>query len=275
MNTNIELHQNMLFLPAGEFNMGVSVEQADQFANYFLNLQGGNNPYLFYNEIPAHPMKIKAFLISKNEVSNQEYLEFIEAGGYRKSEYWKELIAAKDLNLPAAGFDRVQSFVDQTGNTGPSTWKNGKYADGKANHAVDGVSWFEAVAYCRWKKVRLPNEAEWEYAARGTDQRIFPWGNAYDVLHQIQNGTSAKQDRSPFGVCDLATNVSEWVNDSWSLYAGSPLASHTYEEPMGVVRGGNNYSSSYERLTTFRRMLSRVERPAGVGFRCAADSMKQ
>jgi formylglycine-generating enzyme required for sulfatase activity len=275
MNTNIELHQNMLFLPAGEFNMGVSVEQADQFANYFLNLPAGNNPYLFYNEIPAHPMKIKAFLISKTEISNQEYFEFIEAGGYQKSEYWKELIAAKDLNLPGAGFDRVQSFIDQTGNTGPSTWKNGKYADGKANHAVEGVSWFEAVAYCRWKKVRLPNESEWEYAARGTDQRIFPWGNGYDVLKEIQTGAAAKKDRSPFGVCDLATNVSEWVNDSWTLYPGCPLATQTYDEPMGIVRGGNVYSSSYERLTTFRRMLSKVDRLPGVGFRCAADSIKQ
>ena len=275
MNTNIELNQNMLFLPAGEFQMGVSVEQADEFANYFLNLQAGNNPYLFYNEIPAHPMKIKSFLISKKEVTNQEYFEFIEAGGYQRSEYWKELIAAKELNLTGAGFDRIQSFVDRSGNAGPSIWNNGKYSSGKAENPVEGISWYEAVAYCRWKKVRLPSEAEWEYAARGTDQRIFPWGNAYDVLKEIQTGAAAKQDKSPFGVCDLATNASEWINDSWTLYPGCPLATQNYDEPMGIVRGGNNYSSLYERLTTFRRMLSKVERPAGVGFRCAADSMKQ
>jgi formylglycine-generating enzyme required for sulfatase activity len=159
---------------------------------------------------------------------------------------------------------------------------NGTFPEEKGDHPVEGVSWYEAAAYCRWKKVRLPSEAEWEYAARGTDHRIFPWGNVDQVLSQLKSGessgisgTGAGLDKSPFGLFDLAKNVSEWVSDSWSLYPGCPLASQSYDEPMGVVRGGNYRSSPYEMRTTFRRIRPRADRSAGIGFRCAADSKAQ
>ncbi len=282
MNTNMELNHSMLFVPAGEFSMGISTEQADQFAQKFLNLESGMNPYLFYNEIPVHPMKLKAFLISKNEVTNQEYLKFVQTGGYQNPDYWKELISVEEPNVPGSGADRIQVFVDKTGKPGPAVWQDGTFVKGKGDHPVEGVSWYEAAAYCRWKKVRLPSEAEWEYAARGTDQRIFPWGNTYEILQQLNSGESnevsgagARQDKSPFGLVDLAKNVSEWVNDSWALYIGCPIAVQSYDEPMGVVRGGNYYSSPYEMRTTFRKMRPRSDRSAGIGFRCAVDSVRQ
>src|SRR5262245_43139504 len=145
----------MLYIPAGEFEMGISTEQADRLFQQFMPPDTDQNPYVFYLETPAHRVKISAFHLSKFEVTNAEYNQFVQDGRYQKKELWKALVHA-------SRWESMKRLVDRSGRSAPSTWENGIYPAGKENHPVDSVSWYEATAYCSWKKMRLPSEAEWE-----------------------------------------------------------------------------------------------------------------
>jgi len=269
----------LLFIPGSEFPMGINKELAEEIVFSSYPQSANISPYLFYNECPEHKVKVGDFRISKYEVTNEEFQEFVNAGGYQKKEFWKELLEIRRLNTDYVGLDRIKIFVDATNAVGPSTWKNGKFPEGKSNHPADGVSWFEAAAYCRWKKLRLPSEAEWEYAARGTDKRSFPWGNDPAIFQKWgkrQAGESSVagsigEDRSPLGVMDLARNVSEWVSDDWYLYSGAPLDPVPADESFGILRGGDYFSQAVQMRSTYRARTSKLERKPGIGFRCAAD----
>lgn len=267
----------MLFIPHGEFTMGLPKEQTEALVMEFTPPTSNLSPYVYYNEAPEHQVRVNDFNISKCEVTNGEYKKFVDEGGYQRKEFWRELVEVRDLNTDLVGWDRIGLFVDGTGKPGPSSWNNGTYSEGKADHPVDGVSWFEAVAYCRWKKCRLPSEAEWEYAARGTDKRIFPWGNDPNVFLKWgtqQGGESTdcgalSLDKSPFGIMDLARNVREWVQDSWHLYPGAPVDPQPVNEALGILRGGDYASQILDIRTTRRVKTERLERQPGTGFRCA------
>ncbi len=272
----------MLFIPAGDFQMGISRIQAEELVHrYFGDAELPSS--FFFDEVPAHRVVVSAFTISKYETTNAEFQEFVDSGGYTRQEYWRELIASPDLNTDTTGWERIKLFKDQTGHTGPKPWKNGKFPEGKGAHPVQGISWFEAVAYCRWKKLRLPTEAEWEFAARGSDQRLFPWGNDMQVLSdwgKRQAGETTPvgmmpDDRSPFGVMDQARNVGEWVADTWRPYPDSPIAKfQEISDQFGVARGGMYACANYQTGTTRREKRHRMNRDSGVGFRCASNSKR-
>jgi formylglycine-generating enzyme required for sulfatase activity/class 3 adenylate cyclase len=179
---------DMIVVPAGEFLMGEGREQ--------------------------HELFLPDYQLGKYPVTNAEYKKFIEAGGYQDKDLWTE-----------AGWQEV----GQT-QTEPRYWQDARF--NKPNQPAIGLSWYECVAYCRWlsnktgQLYRLPTEAEWEKGARGSDGRMYPWGNKFEahLLNAREGGQKVCTTTpvgiypagvSPFGVFDCAGNVWEWCATRW------------------------------------------------------------
>jgi gamma-glutamyl hercynylcysteine S-oxide synthase len=154
------------------------------------------------------------------------------------------------VNLPAYRIDKYPvtnaqyaRFVAATGHRPPLHWTNGKFREGLELHPVTMVSWYDAVAYARWAGRRLPTEAEWEKAARGTDGRRWPWGNIMDVslLNTYYSvGSTTEVTRYPggasvYGVMDMAGNVSEWVDSDFRPYPGTDAPPEWFQGRIGVA----------------------------------------
>jgi serine/threonine-protein kinase len=237
--------KGMVLIPAGRFIMGTDSE--------------------FKNEMPRRKVFLDAYYIDKNEVTNAEYKEFVDATGRKVPE----------MNA----FSAV-----------PLNWRNGTYPRGRADHPVVLVSWNDAEAYAKWTGKRLPTEAEWEKAARGTDGRKWPWGNTWDrekcnTAESFFNSTrpvsSFPEDRSPNGVLNMAGNVSEWTSDWYSEnYYSSRTSNNNPAGPSDgetrVARGGawDSKIASYAR-TGYRQDFPPNKKDANLGFRCAKDSKKK
>jgi formylglycine-generating enzyme required for sulfatase activity len=191
------------------------------------------------DEKPQHTVYLDAFWIDRTEVTNAQYRKCVEAG-------------TCEAPVPCPVWGGEATFDDQTT---------------KANHPVVCVRWYDAAKYCQWAGVRLPTEAEWEKAARGTDGRVYPWGNSFDgsrldfcdsncQREQARTVTNASDGysrtapvgsypagASPYGLLDMAGNVWEWVNDWYdSGYYGRSPARNPPGPDTGqrrVIRGGS------------------------------------
>jgi formylglycine-generating enzyme required for sulfatase activity len=214
-------------------------------------------------EPPDHEVTLAGFEIGRYPVTVQEYKKFIEEGGYEKEDYWGE----------TGGFGEFKE---------PWNWEE---QQSHGNRPVTGVSWWEASAYCKWAKGRLPTEAEWERAARGTHENAkYPWGN--DPIDETRANYESKVGRptpvglypkgaTTEGVDDMLGNVLEWCLDWFGDYPKAHV-----ENPKGpqsgsrrVLRGG-----SWDVVPSIVRVSDRDHYPPEVrddviGFRCVRESL--
>jgi formylglycine-generating enzyme required for sulfatase activity len=213
------------------------------------------------DEQPQHSLYLPNYYMAKTPVTNAQYAAFVQTTGYNR----------------------------------PKHWDSGKPPKGKEDHPVVYVSWYDAVAYCRWlseatgKSYHLPSEAEWEKGARGSDGRIYPWGNQWHAkrCHAGKRSILADllglgdttpvgtypQGTSPYGLLDMAGNVWEWTQSAYKNY---PYNSKDGREDIDavaprVLRGGSfrNYTWLMRCACRTRDYLNRRDKL--YGFRVAVS----
>lgn len=202
-------------------------------------------------ERPAHEVTVAPFYIDRFEVTCEDY----------------------------------QKFIDATGHPAPPGWVDGRFPLGVARWPVTQVSWHDATAYARWAGKRLPTEEEWEFAARGGDGRLYPWGHqwqpgAANMTETGHNGVvrvgTYSAGASPFGVVDMVGNVWEWTASHIRSYPGGKIQEDSLpqaeRENLKVIRGGCYLSRRNEATTTYRMgYAAQGQEYAQTGFRCVKD----
>ena len=231
------MDEEMVQIPAGEFILGSD--------------QGG------FNEKPDHAAYLETYWIDPYEVTNHQYMEFVEATGHRQpgppSRYARKLEALRGPRQP-----------------------------------IVYVSWHDADEYCRWKGKRLPTEKEWEKAIRGTDGRTWPWGEGLkghpanfagetDGFSLSAPVGSFPLDQSEFGVFDGAGNVMEWADDWYveDLYRQDKTVSNVGDQPPSTyktMRGSGYTSHGVDLRITNRSFMVPDFRDETIGFRCARSN---
>jgi len=196
-------------------------------------------------EGPAHKETVKPFLIDKYEVTNEQYAQFLR---------------------------------QTRGHNPPKGWQGTTYPVGEAQLPVANVTWFDARDYCQSLNKRLPSEQEWEFAARGTENRLYPYGNEWKPRYSNARETGLEKPQavgsypdgvSRFGVHDMAGNVAEWTASDYEPYPNSKARE---DKGNKVTRGGGFKVFAREQTATERFFYRPTDSFDFIGFRCAKDS---
>ncbi|MBM3784123.1 MAG: formylglycine-generating enzyme family protein [Acidobacteria bacterium] len=200
------------------------------------------------DDLPARELELSPFYLDEHEVTISEYAAFTKATQHRT----------------------------------PPVWRDGRPPKGKENHPVAEVSWDDATAYCKWRGKRLPTEAEFERACRGSaEKQKYPWGDKAPVEKQARFNTLegpanvCAAAKSPSGVCDICGNVWEWTGD-W--YGRDYYKEAPEKDPPGpasgiyrVLRGGSWFDAANFLACSYRSWARQAERSPTIGFRCATN----
>ncbi|MFQ5508240.1 MAG: formylglycine-generating enzyme family protein [Leptospirillia bacterium] len=194
------------------------------------------------DSVPRHRVNLREFWIDRTEVTVGRYKAFVAATGHRPFPEW--------------------------------AWDKRPYRN---DDPVIGISFFDAKAYCAWRGARLPTEAEWEKAARGTDGRRYPWGDVWDPERVVYEGSRKVQpDRvgshpanaSPYGALDMAGNVMEWTDTWYKAYPGNDLVREAFGEKYRVLKGGGWVGTQFEMRPANRHAVLPLLGQPTFGFRC-------
>lgn len=266
-----------VYVPSGEFLMGSNRDFDPKAVDW---------------ELPQHKLLLDAYFISQTPVTVGQFEAFVQATGYKTT---------------AEGYGHGYNLVDgRWKETKDAHWRSPRGAENivqqKSAHPVTLVSWHDALAFCRWVteitqfKVYLPSEAEWERAARGTDGRIYPWGNEEPTDSLCNFDLNAKdttpvgqyspQGDSPVECADMAGNVIEWTRSLWGMDLQTPEFNYPYSERRPerenaqapddvrrVVRGGGWDDDSEGVRAAFRLPNPPISRNDILGFRVATASL--
>jgi len=259
-------------IPGGKFILGVPREDLTQ-------------AFYYDNEVSGAAVLVKPFSISKAVVTNAEYLEFVLAGGYLRADYWSyegfKWLLQQDIKRPTHFANIDGQWYEKFFN---EVYKL------RENHPIVNISWYEAAAYCQWRKRRLPTEIEWEMAAAtapnadgpSLHKTKFPWGDTplkqfHSNLSWVNTGTMGvgnfpKSD-SAWGLAQMIGNVWEWTASTFYPYPGftidrlDPDYSTQMFSQHKVARGGSFATRSRLMRNTYRHGLRPDQLQAFVGFR--------
>lgn len=246
---------DMVLIPAGEFIMGTDEIDKENKAEAY----GIPNTW-YIDEHPKSNVYVDSFYIDIYEVTMKKYKKFIEETGY----------------------------------DAPANWTGTNYPPGSSEYSVVFVNLYDAMAYAKWAGKRIPAEREWEKAARGTDGRIYPWGNKFDSSRANISTSMNKKSRpepvgqfnngiSPYGVYDMIGNVWEWTVDWYEPYSGNTANNKSFGKKFKVLRGFSWYSighfpdeiyldiAAHRSRASYRQEIYPDTRTIDVGFRCVKD----
>jgi formylglycine-generating enzyme required for sulfatase activity len=245
--------ENMVRISAGDYDFQVSG----------IEIEGGNDPGVDVQypwedtarRFHRHRMQIHSFYIDRTPVTNAEFAKFLNSTHYRPKD---------DHNFLRP-------------------WKNGTYPQGWDNKPVTWVSLEDARAYAAWTQKRLPHEWEWQYAAQGTDGRLYPWGNDWNVsavpipekgrsLRSPDEGQAHPQGASPFNVMDLVGNIWQWTDEYQDEHTRAAiLRGGSYYQPQGSMW---YFPQAYRNNQHGKLLLMAPskDRSGTVGFRCVVDA---
>jgi formylglycine-generating enzyme required for sulfatase activity len=244
---------DMVKIPASEFRFNVQGIEIEGFDDVGVDVQypWEDSPRRYHE----HVMNVKSFWIDKYPVTNEQFKKFLDATHYH----------------PKDDLDFLRD------------WQNGTYPEGGADKPVTWVALEDTRAYAAWAGKRLPHEWEWQYAAQGTDGRLYPWGNDWDAsavpvpdkgrtMRGPDSVTAHPKGASPFGVMDLVGNVWQWTDEFLDEHTrGGILRGGSYYEPQGSIW----YFPQAYKLAEHGKlalMAPSKDRSAALGFRCVQDA---
>ncbi len=244
---------DMVKIPEADFDFRIAGIEIEGFDDIGVDVQypWEDSPRRFHD----HPMHVKSFWIDKYPVTNAQFKKFLDANHYHPQD---------DLN-----------FLRD--------WTNGTYPAGWENKPVTWVSLEDARAYAAWAGKRLPHEWEWQYAAQGTDGRIYPWGNSWNseavpvpdksrTMRGPDTVEAHPQGASPFGVMDLVGNVWQWTEEFQDEHTRAGiLRGGSYYQPQGSIW----YFPQAYKLNEHGKLLMTspsMDRSGALGFRCVQDA---
>ena len=279
--TGLMLRIGGLLAPSQPISLDAKLIEAANVPSRMSYVPGGDYRLASWARPTDRSVRLDAYFIDKYEVTNREYKEFISAGGYLKREFWRHPIStasgtdSKATLATARGTDSaweeaIREFKDRTGLLGPRSWTNQDFPEGKADHPVTDISWYEAAAYAVFRGKELPTVFQWEKAARssigrgGVGYYFMPWGPFTGTVEQRANfngrGTlpvvSLEFGLSPFGCYHMAGNVAEWCRNESS--EGFAVTGGSWGDPPYLFGNYGNYPGSYS--------------SSKLGFRCVLNA---
>ncbi len=230
-----------LFIPGGSTTLNLSLARSESVPEGMVKIPGGTLPVASSDVIPDYWM-------DRYEVTNKQFKQFLDAGGYQKPIYWKQPFVENGRKF--SWEEAILKFRDKTGRPGPSTWELGNYPEGQGDYPVTGVSWYEAAAYAEYVGKALPTIYHWRLAAG------FWFGSEIVPLSNLGGRglwpVGSHQSVSPYGTYDMAGNAKEWC---WNAMGNKRfIRGGAWNEP-GYMFTDTDAQAPFDRAPTY-------------GFRC-------